>query len=224
MRLAGMLVRLVVLLGVLFSFGWAFWGPYREIGMFMETGDGATKVSAGTSLVAILASIAMITIYCLVHGHRVEIMEPRIASMWRRAVAFVVDFWVVVFSMGALSGYGAVMLEAHRTGVFRWYFERDYEVASDSFAVVLIFVSLAALVAYFLLPLMKGGQTVGEWIFRIVTVNLDGYAIALPFSVAIRRLYATFRGLVSPVKMLRRRDEQGRTLYDLESGYTMVSY
>lgn len=190
----------------------------------METGDGATSVSAGTSPAAIIASIVMLVIYCLILSNRVAIHGSRVASIWRRAAAFVLDFWVVVFSMGALSGYCAVLLEAHRTGHFHWYFERDYAVATDGFAVALIFVSLAALVVYFLLPLMKGGQTAGAWVFKIATVNMEGYAVALPFSIAIRRLRAEFRGLTSPVKTLRRRDDQGRTFYDLESGYTVVSY
>jgi hypothetical protein len=223
-RLTGTLLRIIVLLGVLFSFGWAFWGPYREIGMSMETVNGATNISAGTSLVAIITSIAMLAIYCLILSHRVEILGPRIASIWRRAAAFVLDIWVMIFSMGALSGCCTVLLEAHRTGQFRWYFERDYAVATDGFALALIFLSLAALVAYFLLPLIKGSVTVGGWVFKIATVNLDGYSVLLPFSVAIRRLYAEFRGLMSPVKTLKARDELGRTLYDLESGYTVVSY
>ena len=223
-RLTGTLLRLTVLLGVLFSFGLAFWGPYRQIGMSGETGDGATHVSAGTNPAAIIASVAMLAIYCLILGNRVAIYGSRIASIWRRTAALVIDLWVVVFSMGALSGCCAVLLEAHRTGQFRWYFERDYAVATDGFAVALVFISLAALVAYFLLPLMRGGQTLGGWVFRIVTVNLEGYAVVLTFSMATRRLLAGFRGLMSPVKTLKGRDEQGRTLYDLESGYTVVSY
>ena len=224
MRLTGTLLRLIVLLGVLFSFGWAFWGPSRQIGMSMEMVNGATNVSAGTSPVAIITSIAMLAIYCLILSNRVATDSSRIAPIWRRVAAFLLDFWVLVFSMGALSGCFDVLLEAHRTGQFRWYFERDYAVATDGFSVALVILSLAALVAYFLLPLIKGGQTVGGWFFRIVTVNLEGHAVVLPFSIATRRLYAEFRGLMSPVKTLRGRDEQGRTLYDLESGYTVVSY
>jgi RDD family len=218
------LLRAAMLLGMLFSFGWAFWGPYREIGMSMETGAGGTNVSAGTSPIAIIASIVMLAIYGLIVSNSVEIGNTRVASIGRRVAASVLDLWLVVFSMGALSGYCAVLVEAHRTGQFRWYFERDYAVATDSLAAALVFISLSALVAYFLLPLIRGSQTVGGWIFKVVTVNLEGYLVVLPVSQALRRLYAVFRGLISPLKTLRGRDDQGRTPYDLESGYTMVSY
>ncbi len=224
MRLTGTLLRLAVLLGVLFSFGWLFWGPYREIGMSMELGGGSAHVSAGTSPLALVLSFLLIAIYCLVFSNRVQVSGSRIASIRRRLAAFVLDLWVAIFSMGAISGCYMVLLEEHRTGQFRWYFERDYAVATDSFGAADVLVSIVALVAYFLLPLTKGGLTVGGWVFRIVTVNLDGHTVMLPFSTALRRIFAEFRGLTSPAKTLRGRDEQGRTPYDLESGYTVVSY
>jgi len=190
----------------------------------MEMHDGVTSVSAGTNPTAIITSVALLAIYCLILSNRVEIRGSRIAPIWRRVAALVLDLWVLIFSMGAISGCCVVLLEAHRTGHFRWYFERDYAIATDGFAAALVLVSLAALVAYFLLPLIKGGLTIGGWIFKIVTVNLQGYVVVLPLSAAFSRLFAEFRGLISPMKTLRRRDEQGRTPYDLESGYTVVSY
>jgi uncharacterized RDD family membrane protein YckC len=126
--------------------------------------------------------------------------------------------------LGALFGFVDVLLEAARTGIFQWHFHRDYLVATDGVSLALVFVGLATLVAYFLLPLMMRGQTVGCWIFRLATVNLEGYLVYLPFSTAMRRLLAEFRGVCSPLRTLRKRDEQGRTFYDIESGFTVVCY
>jgi uncharacterized RDD family membrane protein YckC len=150
--------------------------------------------------------------------------EFRVAPIWRRAAAFVVDFWFAAFTMGALFGCVDVSLEASRTGIFRWHFQRDYWVATDTLGFVLVFVGLGASIAYFLLPLMRRGQTVGCWIFRLVTVNSEGYVVNLPFSIAIRRLLLEFRGLCSPLKTIKKRDEQGRTFYDIESGFSVVCY
>lgn len=224
MQLASLIARLVVLAGVVSSFVWAFWGQHENIGGFTEIKDGATHVSAGTSPAAILMSLLGLVVYCILLNTRVKEQEFRVASMWKRAAAFVVDFWFAVFTLGALFGCVDILLEANRTGIFRWHFQRDYLVASDGASLVLVFVGLAAFVAYFLLPLMRRGQTVGCWIFRLATVNSDGYVIYLPFSIAVRRLFAEFRGVCSPLKTFRKRDQQGRTFYDLESGFTVVSY
>jgi len=116
------------------------------------------------------------------------------------------------------------LLEYFRTGIFRWRFQRDYLVISDWLCFVLVGIFLAAFVAYFLLPLMRRGQTVGAWIFRLVTVNSDGTIVYLSFWVGIRRLRAEFRGLASPLRAITTKDEQGRTFYDIESGFTVVSY
>jgi hypothetical protein len=71
---------------------------------------------------------------------------------------------------------------------------------------------------------MKGSQTVGCWILRLATVNPDGYALILPCSVAVRRVWWEFRGLCSPIKSLKTRDAEGRTFYDIESGFAVIRY
>jgi uncharacterized RDD family membrane protein YckC len=224
MRFYSLISRFLVLLGVLSSFVWAFWGQKGDIGSFIEIKDGVTHVSAGTNPQAVAICVSMLLIYFVLLNTRVKEHEFRIAPIWRRVAAFAVDFWFALFALSTFLGCIDVLLEAFRTGNFRWHFERDYWVASDSLSVALVLLFLAAFVAYFLLPLMRRGQTVGNWIFRLVTVNSDGCVVYLPFFVAIRRLRAEFRGLISPLNTIRKRDEQGRTFYDIESGFTVVSY
>ena len=217
-------MRLVVFAGVAWSLVWAFWVQHADIGSFTEVKNGVTHVSAGTSPLAILMSVVGLVVYCILLNTRVRVENFSVAPLWRRAAAFVVDFWFAVFTLGALFGFVDVFLEASRTGIFRWHFQRDYLVSADGASVVFVFVGLAAFVAYFLLPLMRRSQTVGGWIFRLATVNSDGFVVYLPLSIAARRLFAEFRGLTSPLRTLRKRDEQGRTFYDIESGFTVVSY
>ena len=224
MPLGSLIVRLVVFAGVAWSFVWAFWVQHADIGSFTEVRNGVTHVSAGTSPLAILMSVLGLVVYCILLNNRVNVENFSVAPMWRRAAAFVVDFWFSVFTLGALFGFVDILLEANRTGIFRWHYQRDYLVSTDRASLVFLFVGLAAFVAYFLLPLMRRSQTVGSWIFRLATVNSHGFVVYLPLSIAARRLFAEFRGLTSPLRTIRKRDEQGRTFYDIESGFTVVSY
>lgn len=219
-----MVLRIALLSGIVLSTVWALPGSGGEIGISAESGSSGTHVSASASPLAIVIAISILLVFCVLLNTRARGHEFRIAPIWRRTAAFAIDFWVSLFVFGTLTGWVDLLLEAHRTGAFHWHFQRNYWVASDNLSFALAVVAIAAAVGYFLLPLMRCGQTVGSWIFRIVTVNLDGSIVCLPFSTAIRRMYSAFRGLISPVKTLRKRDEQGRTFYDIESGFTVVTY
>ena len=224
MRSSSLVARLIVSAALVSSYIWAFWGQHEIIGGSMETKDGVTSVSGGTSTGAILMSLVGLAFYSIVCRKRITEHKSVVAPIWRRATAFVVDFWFGAFTLGALFGYADVLLEASGSGVFRWHYQRDYSVPSDNVGLVLVFVAMAAFVAYFLLPLMRGGQTIGCWLLRLATVNSDGYVVYLPFKTAMRRLFAEFRGVCSPFRTFRKRDEQGRTFYDIESGFTVVCY
>jgi uncharacterized RDD family membrane protein YckC len=224
MPLLSFLARLTVLAAVASTFVWGFWFQHGTVGSIVEVEDGASSVSAGTAPVAIVASLLALGLYFLLLKSKLQVQEFNAAPMWSRAAAFIIDFWFALFMLSGLLGFVPILLEAARTGVFRWHFERNYTVPTDAATIPLVLVMLGAFVAYFLLPMMMRGQTVGCWIFRLATVNTDGYVVYLPFSMAIRRLYAEFGGVCSPFKTFRQRDEQGRTFYDRESGFTVVRY
>jgi hypothetical protein len=215
---------LTVFAGVIYSYVWAFWFQHEDMGSFTEIKNGTTSVASATSPRAVMMSLVGLAVYCVLLNTRVKEQQFRIAPMWRRAAAFAIDFWFSIFTLCALFGFLDVLLEATRTGKFQWQYHRDYLVLTDWINFILVFASLAAIVAYFLLPLMRKGQTVGCWIFRLATVNLDGYVIYIPFSTGMRRLLAEFRGVCSPLRTFRKRDEQGRTFYDIDSGFTVVRY
>jgi uncharacterized RDD family membrane protein YckC len=222
--LLSFLARFTVLAAIVSTFVWMFWFQRGTVGSFVRVEDGVANVSAGTAPVAIVVSVMALGLYCLLLKFKLEIQDFRVASMWSRAVAFIIDFWFALFMLSGLLGLVPLLVEAARTGVFRWHFERNYTVPSDMATIPLILVMLCAFVGYFLFPLMMRGQTVGCWVFRLATVNADGYIVYLPFSIAIRRLLAEFGGVCSPFKTFRQRDEEGRTFYDRESGFTVVRY
>lgn len=71
---------------------------------------------------------------------------------------------------------------------------------------------------------MKGSQTVGCWILRLATVNDNGFVVSLPLGMALSRLWKECRGMLSPIKAFRTRDAEGRTFYDIDSGFTVIRY
>jgi RDD family len=223
-RSSSVIARAVVSAGLVTSYIWAFWGQHEGIGGSMQVNRGATSVSGGTNPQAIVMSLAGVLFYLIVVKTRVTEHRYLVAPMWKRGTAFLVDFWFCSFTLGALVGCADVFMEESRTGVFQWHFQRDYSVPSDNILVVLVLASLAATVGYFLLPLVCGGQTVGCWLLRLATINSEGYTVTLPLKTAAWRLFLEFRGLCSPFRTLRKKDAQGRTFYDVESGFTVVCY
>ena len=223
-QLKSIIARSVVFSGIVSTFIWAFWFNSGTIGYNAESRDGASRVSAGTTPLVIVLSLAGLVLSCVLLNTKVQSRDFHVVPMWRRAAAFVLDFWYALVTLSGLFGTVHVLLEGARTGTFQWHFQRDYSVPADSAGVALVFLQLGVVVGYFLLPLMRRGQTVGCWIFRLVTVNADGYVVYLPFSTAMRRLLMEFRGVCSPFKTFKNRDDQGRTFYDRESGFTVLGY
>jgi hypothetical protein len=150
--------RLAALTAVVATFIWAFWINRGTIGYIAETKDGVTTVSAGTSPAAIILRLSSVVLYLLLVNHKVELQNVRIAPMWCRAAAFAVDFWFALFTLSTLFGFVPVLLEALRTGVFRWHFQRDYAAFSNRFDIVLVLLFICAFSAYFVLPLMRGAS------------------------------------------------------------------
>lgn len=141
-----------MLAAVVATFIWAFWINSGPIGYIAETKDGATTVSAWTSPPPIIVSLISLVLYLFLVNRKVQVENGRIASMWCRAAAFAVDFWFALFTLSSLFGFIPVLLEAARTGIFRWQFQRDYAVSSDGIGVALILVYMFALLPTFYCP------------------------------------------------------------------------
>ncbi|MGC2830528.1 MAG: RDD family protein [Candidatus Acidiferrum sp.] len=189
--------------------------------------DGAQHVVVGTSLWAFIASVLGIGFFFLLLTTELQVGEVKTASMWRRYAACFIDLWFFVFVFANTTAIVPLLIEAARTGSFRWYFERDYSTSSDWMLSFLILIGIAAMASYFVLPLANRRQTIGPWLLRIATVNADGLVLNLPLRVAFRWAFAEFGELFSPFflwKTLRKKNAQGRTFHDRESGLTVARY
>lgn len=218
--------RMLVGIVVFSSFVWAFWIQKESVGYSAHTSDGVTRVSAGTSPMMLLWSVFGIVLFGILMKANVptQLDEFQVPSMRRRFCAFLLDFWFALLTLSGIFGILPVLLEAQRTGVFQWHFERDYGTASDWVNVAAVFVFMGAILLYFALPLTRRKQTVGCWVLRLATTSPGGDVVYLPLSTALRRVIKEFMGLCSPWKTLGERDAQGRTWYDRDTGMMVIRY
>ena len=112
-----------------------------------------------------------------------------------------------------LTGLVAVLMERQRTGVFAWTFERDYITPMDlRLGFPLVVLSMVCVFLYFAGALVRGKQTVGDYILNIRTFNRDGDA-KFGFGEACRRVIVGMRA-VSPFAWFRGIGINGRASYE----------
>jgi uncharacterized RDD family membrane protein YckC len=206
------------------TFVWSFWFQKAVIGYTAESRDGRSYVAAGSKPEVILLSVLGIVCFCVLMKAEVRLTECHTAPLQLRLAAFLLDIWFFLFVIGGIGSLPSLLLEAQRTGTFQWHFERSYSVPADDLELVLVFVYLALMVLYFVLPLAKRRQTMGCWICRLATVSANGSVLNLPISTAAWRVYMEFSGLIHLIRTVKETDTEGRTWYDRETGFAVVRY
>jgi uncharacterized RDD family membrane protein YckC len=210
-----------------FSFASMYVLHIHQVGFSLTTANGKSEVSAGSHPIMLIwfgLSIALYVALMVVNDDTVAFGK---ATMKRRTVAFLVDFW---FSLLGLSAFGALLplyLEAIRTGHFFWTFERSYTESTDVlFGVPLILVTMGLMFLYFVIPLTKGKQTVGCLVMGIKVTPPFGEEGQFTFPQAVRRTWFEFRGLCTlPFNLFNLKDgrgSDGRTWYDIETNCRVV--
>ncbi|HEX7159103.1 MAG TPA: RDD family protein [Edaphobacter sp.] len=142
-------------------------------GYSMETVNGKSHVAGGTHPALFVATAIFAVLY-----YWMPKAEPRVnsaAKMGRRMLASIIDFLVVVFVGAGLTGLVAVLVERQRTGEFAWTFERDYLTPTDSYVgFPLVILTMVCMFLYFVVALVRGRQTIGDYIADIQTFTADG--------------------------------------------------
>jgi len=205
------------------SFVWFYWFQKNPVGFISETKNGVTHVVAGSSPVMVSLSILGISLFIFVLTRKVQVETFQTSSLKRRFAAFVFDCWYLLLTVVGVSSLLHLLLEAHRNGTFRWRYEIETG-GSDGADAAIILINLTVMFMYFVVPLARRRQTVGQWLFRLATVSAGGSVLHLPFSTALWRTFMAFRGLISPWRFLKETDAQGRTWYDRETGFTVVRF
>ncbi len=216
--------RTLAALALISSFIWLNWFQKNLVGFSSETKNGATHVVAGSSPVVFFTSILGIALFIFLMTKEVCIETCQASSLKRRFVALLFDCWFLLLTVVGVSSLLHLLLEAQRSGTFRWRYEIENGGAPDAADAAIVLINLTVMFMYFVVPLARRRQTVGQWLFRLATVGAGGSVLYLPFSTAFWRTFMAFRGLVSPWRFLKETDAEGRTWYDRETGFTVVRF
>jgi hypothetical protein len=219
----GIISRSLVGAALVSSFVWFSWFQKGQVGFVSETTNGITHSVGGSSPTVVSLSILGIALFIFVMTRAAQVEPFQVASLKRRFAAFAFDWWYLLSTLVGISSLLHLLLEAQRSGTFRWQYETQIGTpgATDT-AIALI--NLTGMFMYFVVPLARRRQTVGQWLFRLATVNGGGSVLYVPYSTALWRTFMEFRGLISPWRFLKETDVHGRTWYDRETGFTVVRF
>jgi uncharacterized RDD family membrane protein YckC len=148
-------------------------------------------VFARSNPTAIVAAVMALLGYWIAASDHEECNPLRLPGVTRRAIAYLIDLFVLTSSVPALLSIPLLWAEASRTGVFHWAFERTGLVPSDIFVgVPILLLHLVLLNLYFAYPLTVGTQTIGNRLmgFRIV----DDAHGTVPLGRAVIRSFLAF--------------------------------
>ncbi len=141
----------------------------------------------------------------------------------RRAVAFLVDMHFGTLTLVGSGEIAGRALRASRIAHAASKFPTTESAASELvMAVSLSFLSLTALFLYFVFPLTMGKQTVGCFVMGTKVTPPFGMEGRFTWSAAIRRTWHELNGVCSGTWFNPRRDPDGNTWYDLQSGCRVV--
>lgn len=189
--------------------------PNLLIGFTYKQTNDEIEVSAGSHPAAILWAVLVIFVYILILKQRVPSESTGEASLIRRFLAFLIDFSVVLIATSSIDTIIPLAVEARRIGHFEWSFQRDYSVSSDSIFFPLVLLSFVEMFFYYLYPLTKSKQTIGDYVMRLKVAPPFGDNGRFTWGAAMKRISYSFAGLcLWPFTLLQKLDRNGQTWYD----------
>lgn len=136
--------------------------------------------SGGTQLWALAFAGTVIGFYfLLMYAESGNLAQP-LPGVFRRFVAFWIDFALAMIAVGPILGIVPMLVEWKRTGIFRWSFERTSYAPGDALLVTAaLMVGCAALVLYYALPLVYSKPSPGTCITGYQVVAEEGPNLTL---------------------------------------------
>jgi uncharacterized RDD family membrane protein YckC len=135
----------------------------------------------------------VIALYVFLLHAKPERVDQPFPSLFRRYVAFWLDFFIAISAVAPIVGLLPAVMEWRRTGLFRWSFERSLRAPGDDLVSTATLLSGAVMVVlYYAIPLVRRRPSPGSCIL--------GYQIVLDhegtISVGIAVL-RTFLGFIA---------------------------
>lgn len=213
----------IVVVGLLLTLIACFYLPGNQIGFSYHQHNDEIEVSAGShpAVIAWALLVACFFLLLLYKSPGTEAVGP--ASMTRRALSFLIDFFIFVMAVSSVTAIIPLAVEAHRVGHFEWSFARDFEVPTDSIISLLTFMFLIVFFLYAVYPLTKGKQTIGEYTMRIKVLPPLGVERRFTWGEAVKRIFYSMIGACFwPYTLLDKVDRNGQTWYDRKTNCTVV--
>jgi uncharacterized RDD family membrane protein YckC len=182
-----------------------------------ESGD-KVEVSAGSHPAAIVWAVLVICLYVVLLKKDVRAKPVGPASMVRRFLSLLIDFFIVVIATSSVVALIPLEVEARRVGHFEWSFARNYMVSTDSVITPLALLGLIELFLYVVYPLTRGKQTIGQYVMRVKVLPPFGTEGRFTWNAAIKRVWHSFLGAC---KWRFKLDHNGQTRADRETGCTV---
>jgi len=153
--------------------------------------NGRYRFAGGTTPWALAYAPLVMGLYILLMYAPPSDQGPALPGVFRRFVAFWLDFMLAMFALTPILGIIPAITEWRRTGVFAWNFERTTAAPSDTLvaATILTFCSIA-LVLYYVLPLIRRKPSPGGCIVGYQIIPDEG--TTLPFRTAVLRTLLGF--------------------------------
>jgi len=176
---------------VIAAFVIAVWvAPSTTLGLSLESSsDGAYSLSAGTEPWALCFSTVIIALYLLLLYAEPARVEQPFTSLFRRYLAFWIDFFIALSAAAPIIGILPMVIEWRRTRLFQWSFERTFAAPSDGWmSSATMLLCAGVLVLYYAAPLVRRRPSPGSCIL--------GYQLVADSEPTITAGIAVLRTLV----------------------------
>ena len=140
-------------------------------------------------------------------------------GVFRRFVAFWLDFILFMAATVPLVGIAPTLLEWRRTGIFEWSFARDVSAPYDVWlSTIGAFGGFIIMALYYALPLVRARPSPGSCIMGYQILSDDGGGLSLP--TALKRVFFGFIAACGAyfIAFTRRDKKIGKFWLDLRFG------
>jgi uncharacterized RDD family membrane protein YckC len=168
----------IALLAVIIFLG--FFTEPMALGLATHWDDEHYRYSGGTRPEALVLACLILALYIALVKAKWEKPYAALPGTVRRFFAFGIDFLLVMMSISPIVGILPVIVEWKRTGVFEWTIERNVPMPGDTLQTIAgLLVSVAALLMYYSVPLLRERPSPGACILGYVVVPDEGTDLSL---------------------------------------------
>ncbi len=129
-------------------------------------------ILADASVDTVIAlAFSVFVLICVHKRPRPEIDAGVPVGLFKRFIAFLIDFLLNLIVVVAVSALVSLLVEGIRTGRFAWSFARFHRVSTDIIIESILIMSIMGLLVLFALPVYRQRQSLGQAITGYVVIS-----------------------------------------------------